>query len=202
MNPISISKRKISWEFFNPFLDLIFPPLCLSCREPTREKFFCKACWELCALPNPIDHCRYCFEPLYLKLDLCPECLIKRKLPAIRGNVFEKGSPAYLIKMRKEEALAAFAYIQWSCLDWEKPDAIIPMPNAKRIAKELTKYMKVPFVPALNTFSEYREDYLEEDQVLLVLDRDSSFKELEMCTQTLKKAFPIKIYLLSLFPRD
>lgn len=201
MSQTSISKRKSFWGFFSPFLDLIFPPLCLNCKEYTREKFFCLNCWESCALPDPTEHCRYCFEPLNSRIDICIQCRNSRKLPLVRGFVFDKDSPAHLMGTQKPETLAAFAFIQWARLNWHQPDAIIPMPGAIRIAQELSKYIDAPFIPALNRYSEYREDRLEEDQTLLIFDIDSPFVDLEKSTSSIKKALPKKVYLLSLFPR-
>lgn len=120
----------------------------------------------------------------------------------VRGFVFEKGSPAQLLYRQKMEGLAAFVFVQWFRLGWQEPDAIIPMPGALNIAKELTRYLDAPFVPALNKYSEYREDFLDEDLVLLVLDIDSAFEELEKSSHSIRKALPKKVYLLSLFPKD
>ncbi len=74
--------------FIRPFLDLIFPPLCLACKERCRTKILCLECWALSELPDPVERCRHCFEEFDERGNLCSQCLEKRLLPVMRAYVF------------------------------------------------------------------------------------------------------------------
>lgn len=183
-------------------IDLIFPPLCLACRERCETKFLCLDCWQLCTLPDPIERCRHCFEELDQRGDLCAQCREKKLLPIARAYVFDPASPAWRLGMDPAEAMAAFAVCQWIQLEWPLPDAVIPMPDSHSVAigKAFAIMLNAPFVRALHSTCEYKEDYLEEDRELLLLDVSNSLENLHEAALSLLEAFPKRIYLLSLLP--
>lgn len=182
-------------------LQILFPPLCLSCKEKCETNFLCKACWELCAVPDPLFRCRHCFEELDDREDLCLQCRKKRKRSFPFAYVFDSESPAHLLDLEMTDALAGFALLQWIQLDWPMPDAIIPMPDSNGIAFSFAKLLDKPFIQALSPAHEYKEERLEEDQILLLFTMKSSLTELEKAGFSLSESLPKKIYILSLFAK-
>lgn len=183
-------------------LEFIFPPFCLSCKERCKTKFLCPECWQLCALPDPIERCRHCFEELDGKGNLCLQCRQEKILPIARAYVFDPESPARFLGVEAIDAMAGFALVQWIQLEWPIPDGIIPMPDADSIAigSSLARLLNVPFIRALNRDWSYKEDRLEEDQELILFDVSNSIEKLKKAAYALGEAFPKRVYLLSLLP--
>jgi ComF family protein len=66
----------ISWK--SGFLDLLFPPLCIACREPAASTGFCAGCWSrIQFLDGPV--CRHCGIPFDVPLEdaACAVCLTR-----------------------------------------------------------------------------------------------------------------------------
>jgi ComF family protein len=64
----------LSWK--SGVLDILFPPLCIACREPGASSGFCAACWSTIQfLDGPL--CRCCGMPFDVPLDdaQCAACL-------------------------------------------------------------------------------------------------------------------------------
>lgn len=181
-------------------LDLFYPPLCRSCDEKCATKVLCPDCWALCASPDPVGRCAYCFEELEEKEELCKRCREEKLFSFPRAYVFEPESPAHLLGFEKVEAMAGFALLQWIQLDWPDPDAIVPMSDSKGIAFAFAKLLEIPFVQAINFAHEYYEDRLEEGQTLLLFDVSNRIPDLQKATRKLAQASPKIIYILSLFP--
>lgn len=183
-------------------LEFIFPPFCLSCKERCKTKFLCPECWQLCALPDPVERCRHCFEELDGKGNLCLQCRQEKILPIARAYVFDPESPARFLGVEAIDAMAGFALVQWIQLEWPLPDGIIPMPDADSIAigSSLARLLNVPFIRALNRDWSYKEDRLEEDQELILFDVSNSIEKLKKSAYALGEAFPKRVYLLSLLP--
>lgn len=82
------------------------------------------------------------------------------------------------------------------------PDAIIPMPdpNSQSIAKSFAALLDLPYIKALQSNCEYKEDRLEEDQYLLLIDVSNPVPKLKKATECLLESFPKRIFLLTLFP--
>ena len=183
-------------------IDLIFPPLCLACREECRTRFLCPSCWQLCLLPDPVERCRHCFEELDRKENLCSQCRKEKILPAIRAYVFDPESPAHHLALEPPDGMASFALIQWVALDWPLPDAVIPMPDrdSVEIGRMFAFLLNIPFMKALRANCDYKEDRLEEGKELLLFDVSHPVETLQKATLALSEAFPKRIYLLSLVP--
>ena len=65
-----------SWK--TGLLDLLFPPLCIACREPSASAGFCAACWSVIQfLDGPV--CACCGIPFDVPLEdtLCAACLAR-----------------------------------------------------------------------------------------------------------------------------
>jgi hypothetical protein len=120
----------------------------------------------------------------------------------MRAYVFDPESPARFLGIEAIDAMASFAYLQWIQLEWPLPDAIIPMPDADSLAigRALAQLLNVPFIRALRYDGEYKEDRLEEDQILLLFDVSNSMERLQRSAFAISEAFPKRIYLLSLLP--
>lgn len=184
------------------FVDLIFPPLCLHCKERCSTKFFCPECWELCAPPDPVARCRHCFEEVE-KPGMCSDCRREPKLPIARAFVFEKEAPVFRFQEEYPEAMAGFAVNQWIQLEWPQPDWVVPMPDriSISIGKIFSQWNRFPFCKALESgeeFFELRETELGEE--ILLFDAGNSLPDLQKAISALTEAFPKRIVLLSLSP--
>jgi hypothetical protein len=185
-----------------PILDFLFPPLCLVCKERCSTKFFCPDCWQLCALPDPVERCRNCFEELDQRGNLCQQCRQDPLLPAVRATVFDSESPARLLGLDSCNAMAGFTVLQWIQLEWPLPDAIISMPDPDSLSlgRAFATLLDCPFVRALDSACAYREDRLEEEQELLLIDVSNPLPVLQKAALSLCQSSPKRIYLLTLFP--
>lgn len=181
-------------------LDFLFPPICLACRERCSTKFLCPDCWFTCELPDPVERCRRCFEELDQRGDLCSQCRQEPLLTATRAYVFDPASPARYLGTEYIDAMASFALLQWIQLEWFVPDAIIPMPDSIPMGRAFAELLNIPFVRALSNDCEYKEDRLEEEQILLLFDVSNPIENLQKASHALSEAFPKRIYLLSLLP--
>ncbi|MBU6383875.1 MAG: phosphoribosyltransferase [Verrucomicrobia bacterium] len=182
-------------------LQLLFPSVCLACGCKCATKWFCPPCWLLCELPDPANHCQVCFQGLEEQARYCASCREgKKRLPMVRGFVFDPESPARLMGLDAVDALAGFAYLQWIQLEWPDPDVVIPMPDSAPIAAALASLMQAPLVKALSPSYEYYEDRLEEENTLLLFDVSHSSSSLHKAASALSASFPKKIFVLSLFP--
>ncbi len=186
------------------FLDFIFPPLCLGCKEKCRTKHLCPACWELCAPPDPAERCRHCFGDLDQRGEICARCRRDPLLPFPRAYVFDERAPAKKLGFDAVEALAGFAYNQWLRLDWAMPDAVVPMPDgdSEVLAKALAALLEKPRMKALRGAGErieLREEVLSEGQELLVIDVSNPIHRLQKATSVLSESFPKRIYVLTLY---
>lgn len=129
-------------QLANSFLDLIYPPLCLHCRESLDAEFslFCHTCLKLLALIDPACRCPYCFtsEINIEKDNSCSECRQKPQIMRRIAAAFDyEGPAATLVKQLKyggkpylAEGAGAFLTAQFVRLEWPLPDYIIPMPMA------------------------------------------------------------------------
>lgn len=182
--------------------DFIFPPLCLACRERCTTRSLCPDCWQLCAPPDPAERCRHCFEELDRRGTLCSQCRRGTLLPALRAYVFDPESPARYLGLDPVRGLAGFALLQWVQLEWPWPDAIVPMPDALALGKAFARLIDRPLVRALRPNGSYREDRLEENSQILLIDISSPLEILQRATAALSESFPKRVFLLTLFPYD
>lgn len=205
----SIFKKNVVSGVFKIWLDLIFPPLCAHCREFCRTSFFCLNCWELCSPPSPLYRCRHCFSEIeegtfHETYNLCLTCQKEPLLFAPYAFVFDSTEAAHRLCREIQEmpeALAAFILYQWAHLSWLSPQIIIPMPGAEVLAKPFAFWMEVPYIDLLDVTNQSWEcdgKKIEEDQILLLLDVNSTLPCLQKAIAALSEAFPKRIYVLSL----
>jgi hypothetical protein len=207
MIPSSIFKKSVvsgTSKFFHSWLNWIFPPLCTSCSEICSTCFFCPSCWDLCAPADPFHRCRHCFQEMEDPLYLCKKCQDEPHLPFPYAYVFERNGPTLQLCQEIQEipeAIAAFMLYQWVQLNWLKPEVIIPMPKAKALAKWFAFWLDLPYYSLLSMANHTWEcdvETIEEDQILLLLDVNSHFTELQKAVSALSETFPKRIYILSL----
>ncbi|MBA3816982.1 MAG: ComF family protein, partial [Parachlamydiaceae bacterium] len=119
------------------FLHLLYPPLCLHCRESLEHQFplFCQSCLNLLEIIDHATRCPFCFtsEINTESETCCPDC---RQNPQIMRRIaaaFDYEGPAStLIKQLKyggqpylAEGAGAFLTAQFIRLEWPMPDYII-----------------------------------------------------------------------------
>ena len=195
-------------------IDVIFPPLCLFCKEGKAEKWFCYSCWELLAPANPLERCRHCFGAS--EYQICQTCRKSPDLFFARAFVFEASGAAFLIERKMEEAeeaLAAFAFLFWQRLGWKPPDAVIPLPDEHgrksplRIAKRFAQWIEKPCILGLKkTYTGYlkpdlilSKKKLPEDHSWLLFDGSSTLSWKKKASERIADAFPKKAMILSLY---
>lgn len=183
------------------FLNIIFPPLCLSCKEEATTKHFCSSCWDLCILPDPAEKCRHCFSDLDIRGRLCQKCRKSPPLKSPSAYVFASESPATLLDLEPFDAMASFAYLQWLQLEWPQPDYLVPMPDKHSLAigYELACLLKAPFAKGLTFNHQIKEDRLEEEKVILLFDVANEIADLQKADIALYATCPEKVFILSLF---
>ena len=190
---------------FRLFLDLLYPPLCLSCGERCAEKHFCAACWELCAPPDPAERCRHCFAELDERQEVCSKCRAEPDFPVPRAFVFDPKAPVWKLRFEREEGIAGFAFNQWIRLDWSIPDAIVPMPDrdSRSLGKWFSRWLQRPCLKAIKQRGDDLELFgkgLEEGKEILLVDGTNPKQKLQKAVNLLSEAFPKRIHVLSLIP--
>jgi competence protein ComFC len=121
------------------FVNLIYPPLCLHCKESVlnTDVLLCQNCLQLLELIDPSERCPHCFSIDFSPENrLCFDCL--KKPPLLNGiaAAFDYlGPAATLIKKLKygdltylSKGCGAYLAAQFLQLNWPYPDVIIPMP--------------------------------------------------------------------------
>lgn len=120
-------------------LDLLYPPLCLHCRELTRGEPLCTCCVEQLELVDPMERCRLCFDAgINPQQRICRSCLSLEPLFDEFSAAFEYAGPVSTLlsafkqsgKFWLAEGLAGYMAAQFLRLDWPLPDLIVPVPLA------------------------------------------------------------------------
>ncbi|HSX13072.1 MAG TPA: hypothetical protein VLE96_01445 [Chlamydiales bacterium] len=185
--PLSFSSSVKS--VFSAFSDILFPPLCVICKERSQTKVFCPSCWSLCSFPDPVNRCPHCFIE---SEGLCRQCVTKPLLPFTLGCIFEETDPAFHLSKMEGETVAAFAINAFVHLEWPIPDLVIPMPGGREVANYFAEMLQRPL-------GSTDPEAMNEDQVLLVLNAFHSVEELDKVVKKLALASPRRGFILSLF---
>ncbi|MEI8365131.1 MAG: ComF family protein [Parachlamydiaceae bacterium] len=123
-------------------LDLLYPPLCLHCKESLENgnPIFCTMCSSLLTFIDREERCPYCFSSHFTPgtATCCQSCLEYPLLFDRVASAFDyEGPPATLIKQLKyggqihlAKGAAAFLVAQFISLEWPMPDVIVPMPSS------------------------------------------------------------------------
>ena len=183
--------------------DIFFPPLCLSCKQKTPFKYFCKDCWLQSALLSPVGRCSQCFDEIDEKQGACRTCKKAPQFPCTRACVFDGQSPVRQLIYHEEthEALAALAFYQSVQLHWPVPDVIIPVLARPLVMHSFAAHHQRP-CPELFIRQDpwsLREELLDEHQTILLFDEGATHEQLQQATRAIADASPKKTYLLSLW---
>lgn len=136
-----------------------------------------------------------------------------------RVYLFDRSLPASILLNKVEgieRALAAFAFVFWTKLTEDSPDAILPIPdetgkkNIFRIAKELARFFPCPYVRGIKrTYRTFLKPDLtcsvslsSPSRHVLALDFASSASWLKKASAKMAELFPRKLTILSLFNKD
>lgn len=185
----SSSVKNAFLTFYKIWRDILFPPLCVICKEKRDTKIFCPLCWELCAFPDPAGRCPHCF----VESDgLCRKCIKNPRLKFTQGFVFEETPPAFHLARQDSETVVAFMLAAWAKLNWEMPDLVLPMLGSKEVAFLFAEKIERPL-------GIWDIKAIEEELTLMVICVDSTMEEVEKALQILAKASPKRGYVLSLF---
>lgn len=117
------------------WLDLIFPPLCLHCKEKCAQHF-CPTCASSFELIDPLTRCPFCFG-LSNGRQPCEECTRKKRWHIRIASSLDYFDPVQTLVKRMKygrmpylaRTAAAFMVLQWTRLKWESPDLIVPVPR-------------------------------------------------------------------------
>jgi competence protein ComFC len=126
-------------KYFRSFVNLIYPPICLHCKQSLNQDnhLLCEACLAILELADPSERCLFCFSPESLsEQQICSECLIKPPILNGMAAAFDYVGPsACLVRKLKysDQAFLAkgcggYLAAQFLRLEWPIPDVIIPVP--------------------------------------------------------------------------
>lgn len=121
------------------FAALVYPPLCLHCRNAlsSEENFLCALCLELMPLIDPVERCPFCFSAHYEPpAFFCAECARRPPLFDRLAATFDYAGPASTLVRKMKygnlphlgQGAGAFLAAQFLRLEWPMPDYLIPVP--------------------------------------------------------------------------
>lgn len=186
-------------NFCSGVLDVLFPSLCVICKERFEKKPFCAACWDLCSLIDPLGRCPHCFEE---SEGLCRRCLKNPWLVFTKAFVFESVTSALYLERHRDDLMASFLICQWAKLSWPVPDIVVSMPHMEKIAFDFAEKIERPCISLFKSSWIFDAEKIDEGLVILLLDRGSPFENQREAARSLCSSFPKKGYLLSLFSHD
>lgn len=121
------------------FLNLVYPPLCLHCKNTLYDDshLLCSICLQNLELIDPSERCPLCFSSEYHPHErLCTECRTYPPLFHGMASAFDYiGPAATLVRKLKygdqthlAEGCGAYLAAQFLNLNWPMPDIIVPVP--------------------------------------------------------------------------
>jgi len=194
-------------NIFKSFCHLIYPPVCLHCREELQDDkpILCEACLALLVLVDPAERCPHCFSPnFYHSKQECPDCYKQKPVLNRMAAAFDYlGPAATLVKRMKysnksylSEGLTGYLAAQFLNLNWPMPDLIVPVPIAfthwiqrgynqsQLLAKGLATLLDCPIQEALTRRSgDYsqagltRKQRMELNGQMIVLKKDQNLQD-------------------------
>lgn len=153
--------------FQEALFSFIYPAICIHCGETLAHShhIFCEPCLSLLELLNPEERCPHCFSQDFLiNGKHCSLCKKQTRFLSRQAAVFEYlGPAATLIKRLKygqqpylAKGAGAFMLAQWSELNWQLPDALVPVPisfthwlergynQSELLAQAMSELMQIP----------------------------------------------------------
>ncbi len=134
--PLSAKKRPTRW--FAPLLDLLLPPLCLSCCEPVGvNQALCPECWKkIRFISSP--HCAVCGAPFDVPVEestRCGECLAHppEYEKARSAMIYDDASRRLVLSFKHHDRLhpvpAMAMWMQRAGAElWEETGVLVPVP--------------------------------------------------------------------------
>ena len=168
--------------------DLLFPPICVVCKEKSHHSYLCQLCWEQSSLLNPAERCPHCFTAIDAAYQLCGRCEHEPFLLFPRAALFDQEAPICRLVGRDEliDSFASFAFVQWERLGWPLPDLVIPIPfGPSEIARAFAAKIERPCIQLLRRKAWpigieqwlVQRDWVEEEQIMLLLDIGCTWKK-------------------------
>ena len=112
-------------DFVTPFLDFLFPPFCLCCRQPIGRgrTTLCQRCYDSLHVVDPDHRCQRCGLSLEGNIHRC-------RSTALEGAcVCFDDSPVVRSLFNSADLLSPFVIVQWERLGWPVPDYVLPTPG-------------------------------------------------------------------------
>lgn len=164
---------KMNKKFLNTLkqavLHVLFPMECQHCGDEmaSTPSLLCVFCASLLEDIDPSHRCLFCFEESTSRP--CASCQGSEKKRFEKAACFDYVGPiASLIKKMKynnqpylAKSLAPFLALQWTRLQWKKPDWILPIPlswnhqwkrgynQSTLLAQELSAFLQTPLLSCL-----------------------------------------------------
>ncbi len=156
-------------------IEIIYPPLCLCCKERTEHlsHLFCTACLEHLTLLDPEHRCRCCFASTE-GTGVCRSCITQHAPFKRHAAACENFGPpcALLAHLERGEYMLAktigsLMVMQHIQLDWPLPDWIVPCPThlfpgfcaqgkfTRCVASEIAKIFERPLCSVLKKMINY-----------------------------------------------
>ena len=191
--------KKLVQKGFEGCINIAFPKLCLHCKKPCREHFFCSDCLDLLELLEPgvmLKPCGVFFVAAFEKFGIVDTILSEIRRPSI--PVFSKIAASYMV----------YQYFRQKGF---MPDIIVPFPEKgfgvkhnERLAKEVAKMMQRPIkrlfckirTPVLSSVSFFSKTCLSAKTVLFIVDKIDN-DGINLVLRELKKISFKKVGILS-----
>lgn len=198
---------------------MLYPSLCILCREELEEKssLFCNSCFSHLELLSLDHRCHRCFTLKEKKTECCSHAF-----PFVHAAaVFEHKATAAALLERTHfgdmpdltKAIASFMFLQLRALHWPQFDLVVSAPGSllssllkgyssnQLIAKELGKLLECKARPLLK-YDGVKEVYWKKrreeimDLTILVVDDAMTEKTIEV-GKVLQEGFPKHLFALA-----
>jgi hypothetical protein len=123
-------------------------------------------------------------------------------LPFAKAFVFERAPASLYLASHREDLMASFLICQFAKLSWQMPDLVVCSSDMKQIGYLFAKTIDRSLIPFPRDIEKFDPEKIEEDSIILMLDRGSPLEKQRKRMQALLGSFPKKGYLLSLFAHD
>jgi predicted amidophosphoribosyltransferase len=204
----------------NALLHLIYPALCIHCKELLLEpqKILCGACLSLLTLIDPEERCRQCFTESSTKI--CKECQKRGLMTSKFALCFDHFGPvvalmhAFERRLYLDRPLASWMVVQMERMKFPFPDLIFPFPQtfshrilngynrASLLAGELGRFYQTCVKKNLRCTSDHRFYWkkpvnISDQTILLVLEKTPPIKHLSDCIELIQSGFPKSVGVIA-----
>jgi predicted amidophosphoribosyltransferase len=112
-------------NFVASFLDFLFPPFCLCCRQLVGidRTTLCQHCFDSLRLVDPSKRCDRCGLSKEGEVHRCQDTALEGACVC-----FDDG-PVVRSLLNSADLLSPFVIVQWQRLGWPMPDYVLPTPG-------------------------------------------------------------------------